>query len=392
MGSIPTGPTANPRSSATLFGLCNPSVGVGLGPTWGPRVASSRPVGADGVDAEVAIEFRGVSKTYPGAAKPALQTLDLSVGAGELLVLLGPSGCGKTTTLRLVNRLEEPTTGSIWINGTDSRALPVEQLRRGIGYVVQESGLFPHRSVRSNIATVPNLLKWPKDRINARVEELATLLALDPALLDRYPASLSGGQRQRVGVARALAAGPPILLMDEPYSAVDPVVRHRLQGDLLSIHDRLRTTIVLVTHDVEEALRLADRVVLFNDTGHVAQVGTTRELLQAPANDFVVTFVGAQRALRSLALVALAEVVAVRGRPVAAEHVDHAGSAMSPADGVLPPPPLPLLSPDTDVRAAIDAMISAGCDRVLVAGDPVMSLTFGDLATVARGNQVEGIG
>lgn len=173
-------------------------------------------MGADGVDSEVAIEFRGVSKTYPGAAKPALQTLDLSVGAGELLVLLGPSGCGKTTTLRLVNRLEEPTTGSIWINGTDSRALPVEQLRRGIGYVVQESGLFPHRSVRSNIATVPNLLKWPKDRINARVEELATLLALDPALLDRYPASLSGGQRQRVGVARALAAGPPILLMDEP--------------------------------------------------------------------------------------------------------------------------------------------------------------------------------
>ena len=323
-------------------------------------------VGSEG-DAAVAIEFRGVSKTYPGAQRPALQPLNLTIAAGELLVLLGPSGCGKTTTLRLINRLEEPTVGSILINGAVSSDQPVEQLRRGIGHVVQESGLFPHRTVRANIGTVPTLLGWPKDRIARRVNELAELLALDPALLDRYPVSLSGGQRQRVGVARALAADPPILLMDEPYSAVDPVVRHRLQSELLSIHERLGTTIVLVTHDVEEALRLADRVVLFDDTGRVAQVGTTRELLQAPANDFVITFVGAQRALRSLALVPLAEVAATRGRPTSA------GSAS-----------LPVLSPSADVRAAIDAMVAAGVAEVVVRTDPDVVLTFGDLASAAQ--------
>jgi len=218
------------------------------------------------------------------------------------MALLGPSGCGKTTTLRMINRLIEPTSGTIEIDGVDVMSLPSQELRRGIGYVIQQVGLFPHRTIASNIATVPAMLGWDRARISTRVEELTTLVGLDHELLGRYPDELSGGQQQRVGVARALAADPPVLLMDEPFGAVDPIVRGRLQDELLDLQTKVSKTIVLVTHDVDEALRVADRIALMNVGGIVEQLATPDELMRAPANDFVRSFVGEDRGLRRLAL------------------------------------------------------------------------------------------
>ena len=218
------------------------------------------------------------------------------------MALLGPSGCGKTTTLRMINRLIEPTSGTIEINGVDVMSQPAQELRRRIGYVIQQVGLFPHRTIASNIATVPAMLGWDKSRSAARVEELTTLVGLDHELLDRYPDELSGGQQQRVGVARALAADPPVLLMDEPFGAVDPIVRARLQDELLDLQRKVSKTIVLVTHDVDEALRVADRIALMNVGGVIEQLATPDELMRAPASEFVKSFVGEDRGLRRLAL------------------------------------------------------------------------------------------
>jgi osmoprotectant transport system ATP-binding protein len=250
------------------------------------------------------ITFEKVTRRYGDRA--AVDNLDLQIQAGEIVILVGPSGCGKTTTLRMINRLVEPSAGRILIDDVDTASLPPEELRRGIGYVIQQVGLFPHLTVAENIATVPRLLGWSRQRVNDRVDELLDLVGL-PAVdyARRHPSELSGGQRQRVGVARALGADPPILLMDEPFGAIDPVVRLRLQQELLRLQSVVRKTIVFVTHDIDEAVRLGDRVALFADGGHLAQYDTPAELLLHPKTGFVEEFLGDNLLLRRLALLPL---------------------------------------------------------------------------------------
>jgi osmoprotectant transport system ATP-binding protein len=254
------------------------------------------------------ISVRNVSKLFPRSASPAVGDLSFDVAEGETVVLVGPSGCGKTTTMRMINRLIEPTSGSILVGGKDTREQDPVELRRGIGYVIQSVGLMPHRTVANNIAMVPVLLGWSRDRVAARVEELTGLFGLDPELLARYPSELSGGQRQRVGVARALAADPPVMLMDEPFAAVDPIVRERLQDQFLDIQRRLRKTIVFVTHDVDEAIKMADRIAILNVGGVLEQFAPPDEILRAPAGDFVARFVGSGRALKRLSLIPVASI------------------------------------------------------------------------------------
>ena len=251
------------------------------------------------------IRLDRVGKTYEDGTV-AVQELDLQVPRGSLVTLVGPSGCGKSTTLRMVNRLIEPTSGTITLDGDDvTRVDPVE-LRRRIGYVIQRVGLFPHQTVRTNVATVASLLGWDKRRTRNRVDELLTVVGLAPEQYgDRYPHQLSGGQQQRVGVARALVADPPVLLMDEPFGAVDPVVRVRLQDEFVALQERLGTTVLFVTHDIEEAVRLGDRVGVFEPGGRLAQYDTPARVLVAPADDFVADFVGADRGLRRLAVTAI---------------------------------------------------------------------------------------
>jgi len=248
------------------------------------------------------IKLDAVSKIYPGSSLPALDNLTLEIPEGITVALIGPSGCGKTTTMRLINRLEEPTSGSVWLGGDNIATLDPVTLRRHIGYVIQQVGLFPHLSVAENIATVPRLLGWAPARITQRVGELLELVGLD-ADKDgqRYPASLSGGQRQRVGVARALAADPPVLLMDEPFGAIDPLVRGRLQQEIRQILLRVKKTVVIVTHDMDEALKMGDRVAIMRE-GHLCQYDAPATLLSAPASDFVSAFIGNDSALKLLAL------------------------------------------------------------------------------------------
>jgi osmoprotectant transport system ATP-binding protein len=252
--------------------------------------------------ADTMIRLSGVGKTYADGTV-AVHDLDLDVAAGELVVLVGPSGCGKSTTLKMINRLIEPTNGTIEIDGVDvTRSDPVT-LRRGIGYVIQQIGLFPHEKIITNVMTVPLLYGEPKARARKRAEELLDLVGLDPAQYgDRYPHQLSGGQQQRVGVARALAANPPVLLMDEPFGAVDPIVRIRLQDEFLRLQSELGKTVVMVTHDIDEAVRMGDRVAIFAAGGRLAQYGTPAELLGHPADEFVEDFVGATKGLRRLAV------------------------------------------------------------------------------------------
>jgi osmoprotectant transport system ATP-binding protein len=248
------------------------------------------------------ITFEAVTKRYPDGTV-AVDRLDLEVPDGKTMVFVGPSGCGKTTSLRMINRLVEPSEGAIFLDGTDIRDRNQAQLRRGIGYVIQQTGLFPHRTVEDNIGTVPVLNGWSRKKARDRARELLTLVGLDQELARRYPHQLSGGQQQRVGVARALAADPPVLLMDEPFSAVDPVVRASLQDQLLSLQAELRKTIVLVTHDIEEAIKVGDLVALFHPHGTLAQVAPPEELLAAPADDYVADFVGFDRGIRRLGFI-----------------------------------------------------------------------------------------
>ncbi len=249
------------------------------------------------------LELRNVSKTYAGSEAPAIRDLSFEVAAGEICVLVGPSGCGKTTAMRLINRMTEMTSGDILLDGVSVKTRKPADLRREIGYAIQQIGLFPHQTIGENIATVPRLLGWPRARIRARVDELIEIIGLDPAeMRDRYPAQLSGGQRQRVGVARALAADPPLLLMDEPFGAIDPINRERLQGELLHVQEQVRKTIVFVTHDINEAIRLGDRIAVLKQGGVLAQYASPVELLMRPADAFVEDFVGADRALKRLAL------------------------------------------------------------------------------------------
>lgn len=254
------------------------------------------------------LELREVSKLYPGQTRPAIAELSLLVPAGEVCVLVGPSGSGKTTAMRLINRMVSLSSGDILLGSRSVLDREPRELRREIGYVIQQIGLFPHLTVAENIATVPRLLGWPKARIEARVRELLGLIGLDPAEMGpRYPSQLSGGQRQRVGVARALAADPPLMLMDEPFGAIDPINRTKLQDEFLGLQAKVRKTVVFVTHDIDEAIKMGDRIAILREGGVLAQYDTPKEILAQPADEFVARFVGADRGLKRLSLTTLAE-------------------------------------------------------------------------------------
>ncbi|HLY35389.1 MAG TPA: ABC transporter ATP-binding protein [Candidatus Limnocylindria bacterium] len=360
------------------------TAGEGTGATDdGNAGAASHPT----TGAVVALEH--VTKRYgPPGTTPAVNDLSLSVPAGEICVLVGPSGCGKTTTMKMINRLVEPTSGRLTIDGVDVTKLPAVELRRQIGYVIQQVGLFPHMTVGENAAVVPRLLRWPPARIRDRVEELLDLVGLDPAAYrDRYPSELSGGERQRVGVARALAADPPVMLMDEPFGAVDPIRRDRLQNEFLRLQARVRKTIVFVTHDVDEAIKMADRIAILQRGGILAQYDTPDTILASPASDFVERFVGADRGLKRLSLarvrdLPLRKAVLVQAgiertdarRALAASSVDYALlvdasgrplgwidegdlAGSGPIDPGSATPGAGLLEPETTLRDALSAML-----------------------------------
>jgi osmoprotectant transport system ATP-binding protein len=316
-----------------------------------------------GAAAEIA--FDRATKRYPGRVEPAVRELTLTVPAGEICCLVGPSGAGKTTAMKMVNRLIDITDGDITIGGTSVRSLDVTALRRGIGYVIQQVGLFPHMSVAANVATVPRLLGWPGARIAERVDELLDLVELPAAdYRDRYPAQLSGGERQRVGLARALAADPPVMLMDEPFGALDPITRARLQQELLRIQHEVGKTIVFVTHDIDEAILLGDRIAILREGGVLAQYDTPAHLLARPADDFVARFLGADRGLKLLALRRLDEL------------------ELGPLDGMV----APAADESTSVRDALSQMIASGTRSLVVvdgSGEPRGVVTLETLAGAA---------
>ncbi|HWE92251.1 MAG TPA: ABC transporter ATP-binding protein [Pseudonocardiaceae bacterium] len=277
------------------------------------------------------IRLEHVSKRYPGTAGAAVSDLSIDVDAGEIVVLVGPSGCGKTTTMRLINRLIEPSGGRIYLDGEDVTGVNADQLRRRVGYVIQQVGLFPHLTVAANIGLIPRTLGWDRKRVRARVDDMLVLVGLDPGTFRRrYPKQLSGGQQQRVGVARALAADPPVMLMDEPFGAIDPITRERLQDELLALQARIRKTIVFVTHDIQEAIKLGDRIAIFAEGGRIAQYDTPARILADPADEFVASFIGSGAAVRSLGLQSVGEL------PLEdVDVVDQAGAGESAARRLL---------------------------------------------------------
>ena len=283
------------------------------------------------------LEFREATKQYPGAEHPAVDHLSLHVPAGEICVLVGPSGCGKTTAMRMVNRMIDISEGDILVGGESVRNRRPSELRREIGYVIQQIGLFPHKTIGENIATVPHLLGWDKRRTRERVEELLELIGLPGDFVDRYPSQLSGGQRQRVGVARALAADPPLMLMDEPFGAIDPINRERLQNEFLRLQAELRKTIVFVTHDIDEAIKMGDRIAILKEGGRLAQFASPAELLMYPAEPFVEDFVGADRALKRLALQRVRDIDLWKAATVrAGEPAAEARAKLKEADIAIP--------------------------------------------------------
>jgi len=334
------------------------------------------------------IEFRGVTKRYPDGTV-AVDNLELQVRDGGITVFVGPSGCGKTTSLRMVNRMIDPTSGTILVNGTDVMKRDAAELRRGIGYVIQQAGLFPHRTILDNVATVPLLLGWDRKKARTRAAELMETVGLVPEMAGRYPGQLSGGQQQRVGVARALAADPPVLLMDEPFSAVDPVVRESLQDELLKLQSELGKTIVFVTHDIDEAVKLGDRVAVFRVGGKLAQYDEPGVLLSRPADDFVDNFVGRDRGYRGLSFLSsealpLGElrtahcgeraeegwtlVVDPDDRPLGWHH-DRAGGGTVDVEDLVPGGSL-YDTADGSLRSALDAALSSPSGQgVAVDGD-----------------------
>ena len=312
------------------------------------------------------ISLRNVTKRFRSQeAGAAVDDLSLDVAEGEIVVLVGPSGCGKTTTMRMINRLIEPDAGTIEVDGRDVLRQDPDELRRRIGYVIQTIGLMPHRTVEQNVGTVPWLLGWEKPRIQARVQELAAQLRLDGELLGRYPSELSGGQRQRVGVARALAADPPVMLMDEPFAAVDPIVRAVLQDQFLELQRALRKTIVFVTHDIDEAIKMADRIAILNIGAKLEQLDTPAEILRAPASPFVEEFVGGERGLKRLALIPVSSIELDPGR-------DDAW--------------LPTVATTDSLRYALDAIVTAGADAARVVDD---GRTAGVLTLARLGREIE---
>jgi len=256
------------------------------------------------------IKLEHITKTYPGASQPAVEDVSFEVPEGETCVLIGPSGCGKTTTLKMINRLIEPTDGQIFLQGDDILKKDPVMLRRGIGYVIQQIGLFPHMTIRDNIATVPVLLGWDAPKIDGRVDELLAMVGMEPSLYrDRYPRELSGGQRQRVGVVRALAADPPVMLMDEPFGAIDPINRDHLQNEFLRLQKKIKKTIVFVTHDIDEAIKMGTLICILQVGGRIEQFDSPSNILSSPANEFVADFVGADRGLKRLNLVRVMDVM-----------------------------------------------------------------------------------
>jgi osmoprotectant transport system ATP-binding protein len=315
-----------------------------------PADNTAQPEGQSPFSQAATLELRDVSKRYAGQREPAIVDLSLHVDAGEVCVLVGPSGSGKTTTLRLINRMIPLTDGDILLGGRSVLEREPNELRREIGYVIQQVGLFPHLNVADNIATVPRLLGWDKARTAARVSELLGLIGLDPAEIgSRYPAQLSGGQRQRVGVARALAADPPLMLMDEPFAAIDPINRARLQDEFQRLQEHVRKTVVFVTHDIDEAIKMGDKIAILRDGGRLAQYDTPAEILTNPADEFVAEFVGADRALKRLGLSTLAEVQLPR------------------PNGVHPGPDRVAL--ETTVRDALSQLLAAGGRPLTVVDD-----------------------
>jgi osmoprotectant transport system ATP-binding protein len=311
------------------------------------------------------VELRSVTKRYARNtdAAGAVNDLSLTVPAGEICVLVGPSGCGKTTTLRMVNRLVEPTSGQVLIDGSDVATVEPTQLRRGIGYVIQQIGLFPHQSIARNVATVPSLLGWDKKRSDERVDELLSLVGLDPGRYrNRYPSELSGGERQRVGVARALAAEPPVMLMDEPFGAVDPIVRERLQDEFLRLHQTLGMTVMLVTHDIDEAIKMGTRVAVMRQGGYLEQYAPPGELLAHPASDFVAQFVGADRALKHLSLLTISDLTPL--------------SLTVLADG------RPATGSDTRPRFPVDTLLRDALSELLVTDERIGVIVSGDGAAI----------
>ncbi|MET7535835.1 ABC transporter ATP-binding protein [Streptomyces sp. NPDC055059] len=294
------------------------------------------------------IVFDAATKTYAGSAEPAVDALSLTVPAGEICVLLGASGCGKTTALTLVNRLTELTSGDIRIDGRSIRDQDVIELRRSIGYVIQQAGLFPHMTIEENIATVPQVLGWKRSRTADRVRELLELVGLPhKEYADRYPAQLSGGQRQRVGIARALAADPPIMLMDEPFGALDPVTREHMQDEFLRLHEQVRKTTLFVSHDIDEAVRMGDRVAILAKGGRLLQYDSPERILREPADDYVARFVGTDRGLKALTLRSLGEL------------------KLDPATG---DDEASLRTGDT-LRTALSALLAGGAERLPVADE-----------------------
>jgi osmoprotectant transport system ATP-binding protein len=331
-------------------------------------------------DARGVIEFDQVTKVYPGATAPSVDRLSMRVEAGRICALVGPSGSGKTTAMRMVNRLIEPTSGTVRIDGVDTRSFDVETLRRSIGYVIQQVGLFPHRTVLDNVGTVPRLLGWDEGRIQARSRELLDLVGLDPSVFGaRYPSELSGGQRQRVGVARALAADPPVMLMDEPFGAIDPLVREQIQDEFLRMQRDVRKTIIIVTHDLDEAMRMGDTVAVLQEGGVLAQVATPEQLLAAPASEFVERFVGGDSALRRLALARVHDLPLI---PMDVAHAQGFGvlvdAAGAPAQWASGAPVRARIAIDATLRTALGDLVATGESFAPVvdgAGRPVAVIT-----------------
>jgi len=279
----------------------------------------------------VGITLDKVTKIYPGQQAPAVDDFSMSVRPGELVMFVGPSGCGKTTTMKMINRIIEPSSGSIAIDGRDVLSLDPNELRRHIGYVIQQIGLFPHMTIAENIAVVPKLLGWSRSRISERVDELLHTVQLDPGIFaGRYPKELSGGQQQRVGVARALAADPPVMLMDEPFGATDPITRERLQLEFLRLKETLGKTIIFVTHDFDEALKLGDRIAVLSQRSRIEQVAPPADILAAPANEYVTSFIGRAATIKRLGLMPVTSVMG-RGSDVA-DTLPASASALDALD------------------------------------------------------------
>jgi osmoprotectant transport system ATP-binding protein len=311
------------------------------------------------------IQLQGVTKNYPGQAEPAVDHITMDIAAGEIVVLVGPSGCGKTTTMKMINRLIEPTSGKILIGGTDVLKLDADEHRRNVGYVIQQIGLFPHMRIAENIGLVPRMLGWSRRKTADRVEELLEVVGLPPGeYARRYPRELSGGQQQRVGVARALAADPPVMLMDEPFGATDPITREHLQNEFLRLQRELRKTIVFVTHDFDEALKMGDRIAVMRSQSVIAQYDTPEAILAAPVDDYVGSFIGAGGQLKRLGLMRLRD-AALRPAPARRD--------------------IPVITVEATLHDALDLMLENGRDKLLVAegesgaGEVLGSIRMDDL-------------